>query len=51
MARHFDWKGIEWIARHSSGVEGPGPNKWSPDNVTVDEDDRLHLKIRQLNGQ
>lgn len=24
---------------------GPGPNNWNPDNVWVDEDGKLHLKI------
>ena len=51
MARNFNWKGIEWTARQSSKQEGPGPNNWSPDNVKIDEDGHLHLKIRQLNGR
>ncbi|CAF1492592.1 unnamed protein product [Adineta ricciae] len=51
MARSFNWQGIEWIARRSNELEGPGPNKWSSNNVTVDDDGHLHLRISQQNGQ
>lgn len=37
-----------WEVR--SGDGGPGPNHWSSNNVWVDQDGHLHLKITQQNG-
>jgi hypothetical protein len=41
------FSGITWYVR--SGEGGPGPNFWSdsPDNVWVDTEGQLHLKIRK----
>lgn len=45
---HFS--GITWDVRNGSG--GPGPNSWSdsPNNVWVDAEGQLHLKIRKEAG-
>ena len=51
MAYNFHWQGIEWTARNSTEQEGPGPNLWSADNVKIDNDGQLHLKITLRNGQ
>ncbi|RAV31058.1 glycoside hydrolase family 16 protein [Sinomicrobium soli] len=51
--RTLDFSGFEWIVRSSGeGREGPGPNYFSDseDNVWVDDDGRLHLKIVQKGG-
>jgi len=44
----IQFAGITWIVRNGSG--GPGPNNWlhSPDNVWVDGEGQLHLKIRKV---
>ena len=44
----IQFAGITWNVRNGSG--GPGPNNWShsPDNVWVDGEGQLHLKIRKL---
>ena len=45
-ARIIDFAGVSWNVR-TGGPAGPGPNYWSDssDNVWVDEQGRLHLKI------
>ncbi|WP_028295951.1 glycoside hydrolase family 16 protein [Olivibacter sitiensis] len=51
--RIIKFSGYEWIVRTSNdGKLGPGPNFFSDseDNVWVDEDGRLHLKIVQKGG-
>lgn len=51
--RVINFSGYEWIVRTSDDkMEGPGPNKFSDseENVWVDEQGRLHLKIVQRNG-
>lgn len=42
------FSGITWNVRNGSG--GPGPNYWSdsPDNIWIDADGQLHLKIRKV---
>lgn len=49
--RTISFAGREWIVK--SGVGGPGPNYWSDseESVWVDDSGRLHLKIRQIDGQ
>ncbi len=44
----IQFAGIAWNVRNGSG--GPGPNNWSnsTDNVWVDSEGQLHLKIRKL---
>lgn len=51
--RIIEFSGYEWIVRTSDDNKvGPGPNYFSDseDNVWVDEDGRLHLKIVQRGG-
>ena len=51
--RIINFSGYEWVVRTSGdGKQGPGPNYFSDskDNVWVDEDGRLHLKIVQKGG-
>ena len=44
------FSGYEWIVKNSP-VAGPGPNSWDENNVSVDEQGRLHLKITQRDGK
>lgn len=51
--RIIEFSGYEWIVRTSDDTRvGPGPNFFSDseENVWVDEDGRLHLKIVQRGG-
>ncbi|CAF1415416.1 unnamed protein product, partial [Didymodactylos carnosus] len=48
-AKSFDWSGAKWIVKDGSGM-GPGPNTWSSDNVWIDSENKLHMKIRNVNG-
>jgi hypothetical protein len=43
----IQFSGLTWNVRNGSG--GPGPNSWSdsPNNVWVDAEGQLHLKIRK----
>lgn len=47
----IDWSGFKWNVRTGSG--GPGPNNWSDsaNNVFVDSQNRLHLKITNSAGK
>ena len=49
-ARIIDFAGREWIVK--SGYGGPGPNYWSDseENVWIDNNGWLHLKIRNEYG-
>lgn len=49
-ANYFNWSGYQWTVRSTTG--GPGPNYFnnSSQSVWVDEDDKLHLKIRNVGG-
>jgi len=51
----IEWKGITWLVKHATNRDeprGPGENIWSSQNVWVDNQDRLHLKItRQSDGR
>lgn len=40
----ISFSGRNWYVKSGSAM-GPGPNNWSPNNVWVDEDGKLHLKI------
>ena len=46
----FKWSGITWNVRNG-GTGSPGANTWSNNNVWVDNTNRLHLKITNVNGQ
>ncbi|TBW28629.1 glycoside hydrolase family 16 protein [Gramella sp. KN1008] len=51
--RIINFSGYEWVVRTSgNGKQGPGPNYFSDseENVWVDDDGRLHLKIVQKGG-
>lgn len=45
---YIDWSGYRWRVKEAK-LTGPGPNAFSSDsaNVSVDQDDQLHLKIEQ----
>jgi len=49
------WKGIIWTVKHAPNRDepkGPGENIWSSQNVWVDDQDKLHLRItRQPDGR
>lgn len=42
------WSGLTWNVR--SGIGGPGPNNWNanPENIWVDDQGNLHLKIIKI---
>ncbi|MBN2055457.1 glycoside hydrolase family 16 protein [bacterium] len=50
-ARTIQFADREWVVRSWAG--GPGPNAWSDseDNVWVDGDGSLHLRITHVNGE
>lgn len=52
-ARRLQFSGYDWTVKSSSRRVGPGPNYFSDshDNVTVDPEGKLHLKITQRDGQ
>ena len=54
QARTLEFSGYEWIVKTSDGEQvGPGPNYFSDseENVWVDSEGRLHLKIMQRDGR
>ncbi|CAF0782018.1 unnamed protein product [Adineta steineri] len=42
----IQWSGYEWFLKEMQGA-GPGPNDWKSDNVWVDADNKLHLKLHK----
>ncbi len=44
----INWSGHTWSIR--TGTGDPGPNNWSSDNVSVDAQGNLHLKITNVGG-
>jgi len=46
----LSFSGYTWVIR-SSGRGGPGPNYWQPDNVSVDTNGYLHLRLTQRDGK
>ncbi len=44
------FSGYTWIIR-SSGRGGPGPNYWDPNNVSVDTNGYLHLRLTERDGK
>ena len=44
------FSGHTWVVR-SSGRGGPGPNYWEPNNVSVDSNGYLHLRLTQQDGK
>jgi len=51
--RTIDFGGREWAVKGSQTPLGPGPNHWlaTEEAVEVDEDGRLHLRIREREGR
>lgn len=51
--RSLKFSGYDWIVKSSRAKVGPGPNYFSDsnENVVVDPQGRLHLKITQRDGQ
>lgn len=45
----INFSGYTWKVKSGQGVF-PGPNNWDPDNVFVDSDGHLHLKICKQSG-
>ncbi len=46
----LSFSGYTWAVR-SSGRGGPGPNYWEPNNVLVDINGYLHLRLTQRDGK
>ncbi|CAF0996252.1 unnamed protein product [Adineta steineri] len=42
----IQWSGYEWFLKEMQGA-GPGPNDWESNNVWVDADNKLHLKLHK----
>ncbi len=51
--RHLQWSGYKWAVKHEPQPVGPGPNRFSgrTDDVYVDRDGQLHLKIVKRAGK
>ena len=49
LAKTIHFGGYDWTVR--SGHGGPGPNAWDEQNVWLDADGNLHLKISHRSGQ
>jgi hypothetical protein len=43
------WSGYTWNVKHGTSLY-PGPNRWSNNNVWVDANGYLHMKITYVNG-
>lgn len=46
------FSGLQWEIKHSSQLLGPGPNYFSdhPNDVWIDDQDYLHLSVREHDG-
>jgi len=51
--KEIEFSGRTWWVKHSDPLIGPGPNYFSDstDNVRVDDDGRLHLRITNPSGR
>ncbi len=51
-ARTIQFSGYRWSVRNADSPQGPGPNYFSddPENVWVDAQGRLHLRVTQRDG-
>ncbi len=45
------FSGYEWRVKDHHTLKGPGPNYWSDENVWVDSDGKLHLKLTYKDGK
>ncbi|CAF2723358.1 unnamed protein product [Rotaria sp. Silwood2] len=43
--KSIHWAGYQWFLRNDQN-SGPGPNNWNSNNVWVDKQNKLHLKLR-----
>lgn len=50
-ARRIRFSGYDWWVKSSQSPVGPGPNVFHEDNVDVDADERLRLRIAYRNGR
>ncbi|MDQ3198494.1 MAG: glycoside hydrolase family 16 protein [Verrucomicrobiota bacterium] len=50
-ARTITFSGYEWEVRPTADSGGPGPNHWDEDNVSIDSQGFLHLKLTQRDGE
>ncbi|CAF0874068.1 unnamed protein product [Rotaria sordida] len=44
--KSIHWAGYQWFLRDDKN-SGPGPNNWDSNNVWIDSNNRLHLKLRR----
>lgn len=49
MVKSINFSGTRWNVKDGN-MKGPGPNNWSEQNVFVDNDGALHLRIREIDG-
>lgn len=51
--RKMRWSGIDWLVKTGALPVGPGPNYFSTstENVWVDNQDRLHLRVTNRDGR
>lgn len=51
--RSIEFSGFTWWVKESKNLAGPGPNWWSAskENVWVDKEGRLHMKITYRDGK
>lgn len=51
--KEISFSGYDWLVKSSFGRTGPGPNFFShsPEKVSVDNRDRLHLSVSQKEGR
>ena len=50
QARLIRFSGYDWLVKDGAQM-GPGPNDWSADNVFVDAQGHLHLRLRERDGR
>ena len=50
-AKTIQFSGFDWEIRPSEKSGGPGPNRWDENNVSVDADGHLHLKLTERGGR
>src|SRR5512133_1750547 len=50
QAATVTFSGYSWVIRQP-GRGGPGPNNWGPDNVLVDTNGYLHLRLTHRDGK
>jgi hypothetical protein len=50
-ARTIEFSGYQWEVRPTEQSGGPGPNHWDENNISVDSNGFLHLKLTQRDGQ